>query len=249
MNISISKQQKEKLRIERVIFCDDNFLLCQDEQLQMFSELWGKNIGLPYWITTSAEYINRKKLSFLKESGCDGIGLGVEAGGEWFRKHILLRTVTNKKLIDAFRLIHEFDIRTTANFMIGFPGEYEVDVFESIKLMKQLEPRSFDISFVSPYIGTKIHLLAQKLGLIDIEDAPGFRGMASKVSFRGRPSIRNPHISEDRLVQLYYDAMEYVKGIRQIPDKFLTSAPGAHRLASPRGDLSSYESEIISQIP
>lgn len=242
------KQQKEMWRIERVVFCDDNFLLCQDEQLHMFSELWKKNISLPYWITTSAEYVNRRKLSLLKESGCDGIGLGIEVGGEWFRKHILLRMVTNQKLIDAFRLIHEFDIRTTANFMIGFPGEYEVDVFESIKLMKQLEPRSFDVSFVSPYIGTKIHILAQKLGLIDIEDAPGFRGMARNVSFRCRPTIRNPHISENRLVQLYYDAMEYVKGARPIPDQFLASAPGAHGLALPRGDLSSYESEIISRI-
>jgi anaerobic magnesium-protoporphyrin IX monomethyl ester cyclase len=242
------KEQKEKLQIERVVFCDDNFLLCKDEQVQAFSDLWKRYVDLPYWITTSAEYVNPRKLSFLKESGCDGIGLGVEAGGEWFRTKILLRTVTNRKLVDTFRLIHEFGIRTTANFMIGFPGEHEVDVFESIKLMKQLEPRSFDISFVSPYIGTKIHILAQKLGLIDIEDVPGFRGMARNVSFRGKPSIRNPHIDEDRLVQLYYDAMEYVKGSRQIPDQFLPSAPGAHGLASPRGDLSRQESEIISQI-
>ena len=242
------KQQKEQWQIERVIFCDDNFLLCQDEQLRIFSELWKKYINLPYWITTSAEYINREKLIFLKESGCDGIGLGVEAGGEGLRKHILLRMVTNQKLIDTFRLIHEFDIRTTANFMIGFPGEYEVDVFESIKLMKQLEPRSFDVSFVSPYIGTKIHILAQKLGLIDIEDAPGFRGMARSVSFRGWPTIRNPNIDENRLMQLYYDAMEYVKGARPIPDQFFASAPGAHGFASARGDLSRYEAEIISRI-
>jgi anaerobic magnesium-protoporphyrin IX monomethyl ester cyclase len=242
------KQQKEHLRIERVIFCDDNFLLCQDEDVRIFSDLWKKNIGLPYWITTSAEYVNRKKLSFLKDSGCDGIGLGVEAGGEWFRRNILLRMVTNEKLIDAFHLIHDFEIRTTANFMIGFPGEYEVDVFESIKLMKKLEPRSFDISFVSPYIGTKIHVLAKTLGLIDIEDVPGFRGMARSVSFRGRPSIRNPYMSEDRLVQLYYDAMAYVKGTRPIPDQFLAPAPGADHLASPRGELSSREREIISQI-
>ena len=132
--------------------------------------------------------------------------------------------------------------------MIGFPGEYEVDVFESIKLMKQLEPRSFDVSFVSPYIGTKIHILAQKLGLIDIEDAPGFRGMARSVSFRGWPTIRNPNIDENRLMQLYYDAMEYVKGARPIPDQFFASAPGAHGFASARGDLSRYEAEIISRI-
>lgn len=241
-------QQKEQMHIERVVFCDDNFLLCQDDQLAVFSKLWRKYINLPYWITTSAEYVNRAKLTSLKESGCDGIGLGVEAGGEWFRKHILLRSVTNKKLIDTFRLIHEFDIRTTANFMIGFPGEYEADIFESIKLMKQLEPRSFDVSFVSPYIGTKIHILAEKLGLIDIDDTPGFRGMARNVSFRGQPTIRSPHISEERLLQLYYDAMDYVKGTRPIPGEFLVPAPGASDTALPRGDLSSYEAEFISHI-
>jgi hypothetical protein len=124
----------------------------------------------------------------------------------------------------------------------------EFDIFESIKLMIRLEPRSFDVSFVSPYIGTKIHTLAQKLGLIDIEDTPGFRGMASNVSFRGRPTIRNSHISENRLLQLYYEAMEYVKGLRQIPDQYFVSAPGAESFAPHRGDLSRYESEIISQI-
>ena len=133
--------------------------------------------------------------------------------------------------------------------MMGFPGEHEVDVFESIKLMKQLGPKSFDVSFVSPYIGTKIHILAQKLGTIDIDCAPGFCGMARNVSFRGRPTIRNPYMCEDRLLQLYSEAMDYVKGTRPIPDQFLTSAPGADEFSSPRGNLSAKEAEIISQIP
>jgi hypothetical protein len=42
--------------------------------------------------------------------------------------------------------------------------------------------------------------------------------------------------------------MAYVKGTRPIPDPFLASAPGTDHLAPPRGDLSSREREIISQI-
>lgn len=242
------KQQKALWRIERVVFCDDNFLLCQDEQIHAFSELWKHNIGLPYWITTSAEYINRKKLSYLKESGCDGIGLGVEVGGEWFRRHILLRKLTNKELYDAFRIIDEFEIRTTANFMIGFPGEYEFDIFETIKLMIRLKPKSFDVAFVSPYVGTRIHALARELGLIDVDNSLGFRGMACNVSFRGRPTIRNPYIGQHRLAELYYEIMGYVNGTRKIPEEYVGAAPGADDFASPRGNLSNFESQFISTI-
>jgi anaerobic magnesium-protoporphyrin IX monomethyl ester cyclase len=242
--ISEVAQQKETYGFERIVFNDDNFLLCTDNQLKQFAELWKEYINLPYWINTSAEYINNTKLTYLKDSNCDGIGLGVETGNEWVRKNILLRSVTNKKLKEVFDLIHTFNIRTTANFMIGFPNEYEFDIFESIKLMKILKPKSFGINFVCPYIGTKLHKLCQKLNLLDAEISPGFRGMAHSVSIR-KPTMYNPNISKKRLAQLYLDSMEYVKGTRPIPKKYLIDSPGVN---SPRGIYNSNEAKIISQL-
>jgi radical SAM superfamily enzyme YgiQ (UPF0313 family) len=242
--ISEVAQQKETYGFERIVFNDDNFLLCKDDQLKQFARLWKEYINLPYWINTSAEYINHTKLTYLKDSGCDGIGLGVETGNEWFRKNILLRNVTNKKLQEVFNLIHTFNIRTTANFMIGFPNEYEFDIFESIKLMKILKPKSFAINFVCPYIGTKLHKLCQKLNLLDAETTPGFRGMAKSVSIR-KPTMYNPNISQKRLSQLYLESMEYVKGIKPIPKQYLIDAPGVN---SPRGIYNSNEAKIISQM-
>lgn len=209
--------------LDRVVFCDDNFLLMPGrafaEWSDEFRDSW-REIGLPYWVTTSAEFIRPETARFLAETGCDGVGLGVEAGNEWFRRKVLRRTSTNEELLQAFRLLHEHGIRTTANVMIGSPGETEGDIFDSIKLIQALAPKSVDVSFVSPYIGTDIHRVARDLGYIDVLDEPGFRGMAREVSFRTFSSIRNPQISSERLAELAAVFMEYVNGGRPMPDAY-----------------------------
>ena len=231
------------------MFCDDNFLMMPKRAFKKwadeFKSVWVEEINLPYWITTSSEFIRPETLQFLKDTGCDGIGLGVEAGSEWFKRNILKRNLSNKQLIKSFSLVHDYGIRTTANIMMGFPGEREEDIFESIKLIMAIKPKSYDVSLVAPYVGTEIQAVSSKLGLIDTLDEPGFKGMARKVSFRQYSTIHNPHISKERIAELYDTFTDYVNGKLQIPEKFRTPAPGADDNAPPRGDLSGDVAEVM----
>jgi len=218
------RYHKEKYGLKRVVFCDDNFLAMSERKFARWSEefkdSWMTEINLPYWITTSVEFINPRTLQLLVDTGCDGIGIGVEVGGEWFRKNILKRRQTNEFMKKAFDMIHDYGIRTTANIMMGFPGECEEDIFESVKLIKYIQPKSFDVSLVAPYVGTEIHRAAAKLGLIDVFDKPGFKGMSTDVSFRQYFTIRNTNISPERLVELYDSFTDYTSGKLQIPEKY-----------------------------
>ncbi|OGQ46293.1 MAG: hypothetical protein A3H42_04535 [Deltaproteobacteria bacterium RIFCSPLOWO2_02_FULL_46_8] len=245
------KYHKEKYDLRRIVFCDDNFLMMPGPLFKQWSEefkdVWLREINLPYWIATSADFISPETLQFLKDTGCDGIGLGVEAGGEWFKQKILKRNLTNKKTAEVFNMIHDYGIRTTANIMMGFPGEYEEDVFESIKLMKQIQPKSFSVSFVAPYVGTGIHTASVELGLIDTWDKPGFRGMSKEISFRQYTTIRNPYISPERTLELYDQFIRYVNGELPIPEKYLSSAPGANKEALDRGNMSQEVADIINR--
>jgi radical SAM superfamily enzyme YgiQ (UPF0313 family) len=232
------KFNKEKHKLERVVFCDDNFLLMPIGRLVEFAEAWKAEINLPYWINTVVETIKHDNLALLKETGCDGIGIGVEAGSEWFRKNILFRYVKNSRIIKTFKLIQEYGIRTTANIMIGFPGESVEDIFETIELVKRIGPDSFDISFVQPYIGTGIHAISKKLNYIEVSDTPGFRSMATEISFRGHPTIKNPHISPEQMVELYYNMPDYIKGTVPIPEKYIKSASVSEAEVRTRNDIS-----------
>ena len=226
---------KEKFDLEMIFFCDDNFLQMSDSRVDEFNELWVSEVNLPYWINTTVETISYQRLEMLKKTGCAGIGLGIESGSEWLRQNVLRKPSSNQRIEKALGMIHEFDIRTTANCMIGFPGEYEEDIFETIKLFKKTQPSSYDLSFVAPYIGTPIHKIAMEMGLVDTLDHPGFRGMAPEISFRKGPGMKTVNITAERLVEISKDFVSYIQGDIPIPDKFLGPVPGNEGL--PRGEM------------
>jgi anaerobic magnesium-protoporphyrin IX monomethyl ester cyclase len=240
------KTLKEKFKYEMIFFTDDAFLQMSSRLVKEFSDIWIKEINLPFWMNTTAESVTREKLILLKEMGCCGIGFGVETGSEWIRRYIHGRKTKNETFIKTFKLIHEVGIRTTANCMMGFPGEYEEDIFETIKFMKVLKPDSLDVCTVAPYIGTKVHKVCYELGYIDCYNEPGFEGIAKEKAFRGNIGIKHPAITNERLLQIYNNFMNYVNDDLLIPEKFQTAAPGS-LLSIPRGNLGQDIAEIFQQ--
>ena len=125
-------EQHKKYNFEIINFSDDNFLGRSFKQMEEFYERWEKEVNIPYWINTCIETLNEKNVPLLKKSKCAGIGIGMETGSEWVRRNILLKgNMTNQMYIDGFKLMAKHGIRSTCNVMIGFPGEYEEDVFEN----------------------------------------------------------------------------------------------------------------------
>jgi len=213
-------------------FTDDNFLARQPKELDEFFERWTKEIKVPYWMNTCIETVNDHNLPQLKESGCVGIGIGMETGSDWVRQHLLLKgKMNNKFYMEKFGLIAKYGIRSTSNSMIGIPGEYEEDFFETIKLNKAIRElnkdlTSFDISFMAPYMGTVIHNIAYEMGLIEVHDKPGFKGMCTaNITIKREPVMHNPCMSKERVIELFYDFHDYVTGKKDIPEKFLKSDP------------------------
>ncbi len=229
------KTLKEQYGFEMIFFADDNFLLMSHARFNEFVEAWTSEIGLPYWMNTELELITAERLAKLKETGCCGIGIGLESGSEWIRSNILHRKyIENDRIVEKFRLIESFDIRLTVNSMIGSPGEYEDDIFENIKLLKRINPKSISISFMSPFAGTAIHAMSKEKGYLDTYTLPGFRGMAKDISFRKGSVMKLPQITRERLNDIFYKFVDYVYGNIEIPEQFRKPAPGSHREAPAR---------------
>jgi len=215
---------------EMILFSDDNFLGRSFSEMEEFYDRWEKEVKIPYWINTCIETLNEKNVPKLKKSQCIGIGIGMETGSEWVRRNILLKgNMTNEMYVEGFKLMARHGIRSTCNVMIGFPGEYEADVFETIKVNKIIRAIDTDLtscgmSFVAPYAGTVMHNISVELGLIDVNTKLGFKGLCENISW-SNPVIRNPNMTIKKMFELRDSFSDYINGVKEIPEQYLINDP------------------------
>ena len=119
------------------------------------------------YIETRPEGINDKSIELLKMLKVDGVGMGVEAAEEDYREISLNRFADQKKIVRAFSFLRKAGIRSTAYNVIGFPGQGENSIINTIKFNIELNPSNITVAFYSPFIGTSLQSSSANDGLFD----------------------------------------------------------------------------------
>ena len=96
---------------------------------------------MPFSLHARVETVNEQLLHTLAEAGCKQITYGVESGSERVRREIMRRPVTNERFHDVFRWTREAGILSTANFMLGLPGETREEMQQTLDLAEELGVR------------------------------------------------------------------------------------------------------------
>lgn len=165
--IEEARRARDRFDLSLFAFSDENFLSMP--QMNGFLECWKRDVGIGFMVQTRVETISREKVEALKNAGCLTISIGIESGDLEFRRSVLKRNYSNERAIEAFRICREIGVRTTANNIIGFPGETEVQIRKTIDLNRACEPDSVSVAIFAPYLGSELHEIARKDGLIDDE--------------------------------------------------------------------------------
>ena len=204
--------------LDLVFFADDDFCVMGRPRWEEFCYQYKKEIGLPYWMNTELASLNEHILKDLVDTGCEGMGIGLESGSEWVRTNVLNRKpVSNEVMKQKFKLIEDSGLTLTLNSMIGMPLETEAHIFETIKFLKELQPKTVDVNYMTPFVGSQIHKLALQLGCFEPQTRPGFRTMIKDPCMRKNPAMNLPQISRERLTDIYFKFHDYVRGEISIP--------------------------------
>ena len=189
---------KERHDLELVFFNDENFLTMGKDRIHEFCDKYKKEVGLPFFIMTRADsLLDEEKVKPLKPAGCVTIGIGIESGNEEIRKKLLNKLIPNAVYEKAFENCHKYDIRTTANVMIGLPLETEENILETAEFCKKLNAKSVSLAIFAPYHGTKLRSLCLERGYIDDEIHEGIAIINNSV-------LTMPQLSRERIQELYY---------------------------------------------
>jgi radical SAM superfamily enzyme YgiQ (UPF0313 family) len=157
---------KKKYKLKHIIFNDELFNF-NKRYLRKFCELYKKKINLPFECDIRADLCDEEMFKLLREAGCTDVNIGVESGNSKIRKKILNKTVTEKQILNAFKLAKKYHIQTTSLNMIGLPFETRENIKDTINLNKKISSDRMQVARFNAFKGTKLYKLCQDNEMIN----------------------------------------------------------------------------------
>jgi radical SAM superfamily enzyme YgiQ (UPF0313 family) len=137
-------------------FVDDVFTISHKWMVGFREELEKKNLIIPYECITRADRLNEEVIKTLKDTGCFRVWIGAESGSQKVID-LMDRRVDVNQVRDMIKLTKKHGIETGTFIMLGYPGETEGDIEETITHLKESSPDHFTITIAYPIKGTELY--------------------------------------------------------------------------------------------
>jgi radical SAM superfamily enzyme YgiQ (UPF0313 family) len=137
-------------------FVDDVFTISHDWIKEFCSELKQRDVHIKYECITRSDRMNEDIISMLKVSGCYRLWIGAESGSQRVID-FMDRRVNVDQVRKMIHLSKKYGIETGTFIMLGYPGETEEDIEETINHLKKSNPDYFTITLAYPIKGTEFY--------------------------------------------------------------------------------------------
>ena len=137
-------------------FVDDVFTISHKWMHEFTNELKRRNLKINYECITRADRLNEEVISMLNESGCFRVWIGAESGSQKIID-AMDRRVDVKQVREMIKLTRMYGIETGTFIMLGYPGETEKDIEDTIKHLKESNPDHYTITIAYPIKGTELY--------------------------------------------------------------------------------------------
>ena len=204
MNVvdEIEEMLKKYPQIKKIEFSDDTFTLSEERVINFCKEIIKRNIKVELICSARINPASHEMFSWMEKAGFREVRFGIETGSKSMLTSIH-KGITPEQILNTFKIIAPFKkIKFVKFLMVGFPGETEETVTETIELVKKLQRIvPMDFFCATPlwvYPGTEIYEKMKSLGAIDdsywLTNKPcprytvehtdeELQGMANRISF------------------------------------------------------------------
>lgn len=155
-NVADEMEECEKMGIKEIMIYDDTFAVSRQRVLDICSEIKKRNLKIKWDARTRVNTVDPELLLKMKDAGCKRIHYGVEAGAQKIL-NVLKKGTTLDMVKKAFEETKKAGIRTLGYFMIGSPQETKENIFETIKLIKKINPDYVHVSITTPFPATGLY--------------------------------------------------------------------------------------------
>jgi len=141
---------------DMVWFVDDVFTINHKWLKEFVDEIKERNIQVAYEIITRADRVTEEVVQLLKESGCYRVWIGAESGSQKIID-AMDRRVKVEQVRDMIRLVKTYGMEAGTFIMLGYPGEDESDIKETLHHLKYANPDHYTVTIAYPIKGTPLY--------------------------------------------------------------------------------------------
>jgi radical SAM superfamily enzyme YgiQ (UPF0313 family) len=176
----------DRYRPDRLWYADDVFAIHRGWTLEYAAELAKRRIRLPFECISRAERIDDSVADALVELGCWRVWIGAESGSQRILDAMQRRVVLDR-VVDTTLRLRQRGIQVGMFIMLGYDGERDRDLRETIAHLKRTAPDVFLTTVSYPIKGTPYY---ERVESRIVASSPWAERTDRDLVIRGRPSRR-----------------------------------------------------------
>jgi p-methyltransferase len=142
-SLDVIKKELDSMRelgnVKNVVFIDDTFNVPLPRFKDICRMMIDNDYGFKWYSYFRCSNSDEEAIELMAKSGCGGVFLGIESGSPSILKN-MNKAATIEKYAEGIKLLDQYGILTFGSFIIGFPGETEETVQETVNFIRQNKP-------------------------------------------------------------------------------------------------------------
>jgi radical SAM PhpK family P-methyltransferase len=143
--------------VDTVVFIDDTFNVPLPRFKDLCRMMIESKFNFNWYSYFRCSNSDEEAFDLMARSGCKGVFLGIESGSPAILKN-MNKAATIERYVDGIKNLRERGITTFASFIVGFPGETQETVEETIRFIRDNAPDFYRAQLWYCETGTPIHM-------------------------------------------------------------------------------------------
>jgi p-methyltransferase len=150
--------------VKNVVFIDDTFNVPLPRFKEICRLMIERDYGFNWFSYFRCSNSDEEAIDLMARSGCKGVFLGIESGSPRILTN-MSKAATIEKYARGIGMLHDAGILTFGSFIVGFPGETEETVNETMDFIKEFKPDYYRAQLWYCETGTPIEKQREKYGI------------------------------------------------------------------------------------
>jgi anaerobic magnesium-protoporphyrin IX monomethyl ester cyclase len=196
---------KSRYQVDFVTFNDEIFTYDKKRVLDICSGIKQLRINVPWDCQTRVDLVSKDLLHAMKEANCQLINFGVESANQNIL-NVMGKGTTVQQNATAIRMAKEAGLSVTVSLVLGYPGESDQTIHQTIDFIKRTEPDDLYLFLATPFPSTQLHDAVGDLGWKMSQDWDSYEMQTANFENPGVPFDRINKMREVFYNQLYSPA-------------------------------------------